>query len=107
MQLFFLHFILLVFGLYQKYIAGSEYQSYISVNHKQPCVQTVANHRLEETKKALIRNTEVQAKVIVSICVCVHVCACVFSFMNKSTKKKKVFVPINDSDVTVAFAVKR
>lgn len=56
---------------------GASNQSYISVNHKQPCVQTVANHRLEETKKALIRNREVQAKVIVSVfylrvCVLLH-----------------------------------
>lgn len=57
--------------------------TYISVDHKQTCVQTVANHRLEETKKALIRNTEVKAKVIVSVfdlrmCACVCVCVCVF-----------------------------
>lgn len=100
-------FILVVFGLNQKYIAGRERnRSYISVNHKQPCVQTVANHRLDETKKALIRNTASPSQgyyeCFLSVCVCV--CACSPSW---SPQQKKVFVIINDSDVTVAFAVKR
>ena len=71
-------------------------QSHISVNHKQSCVQTVAKHRLEETKKALIRNTDVQASLLrVNVmCVCtyiyiyIYMCVCVLSFMNKSTTKK-------------------
>lgn len=66
----------------------------------------MANHRLEETKKALI-HTQDQAKVIVFyiyLCVCV----CVLSFMSQQqVHNKEVFVAINDSDVTVAFAVKR
>lgn len=75
-HLFFLHFVLLVLARTKNTLQGASNQSYISVNRKQPRVQTVANYRLEETKKALMRNSEVQAKVVVcvfSICVCMCV----------------------------------
>lgn len=85
MQLFFLHFVLLVLARTKNTLQGARNHSYISVNRKQPHVQTVANHRLEETKKALIRNSEIQAKVVV--CVFLSAYVCVFSFMNKSTRK--------------------
>lgn len=49
-------------------------------------IQTVKNYRLEETNKALIRNTKIQDRVVAFV-VCIYVHTCTFSFIIKSTTK--------------------
>lgn len=97
------------FCLNQNTLQGAINQLYILVKSKQPCVQTVANHRLEETMKALIKEHSPSKPRLLWMFYYLCKCACVrvFSFMINKSGTKEEFVTIIDSDVTVAFADKR
>lgn len=77
-------FLLLFFGFFwgffclnQNTLQGAIYQLYILVKRKQPCVQTVANHRLEETIKALIKEHSLSKSRLLWMFHYLCMCACV------------------------------